>query len=77
MAQTLSRPGTPDTYGNIWQYHSRSDRHSKIACWAIMFEALQHSALLRRHVQAGKVVFGVNQQMRYNFRMIMPLKLFK
>ena len=29
-----------------------------------MFEALQHSALLRRHVEAGKVVFGVNQQMR-------------
>lgn len=64
VAQTLSRPGTPDAYGNIWQYHSRSDRHSKVACWAIMFESLQHSALLRRHVDAGKVVFGVNQQMR-------------
>ena len=64
VAQTLSRPGKPDTYGNTWQYHSRSDRHSKVACWAVMFEALQHSALLRRHVEAGKVVFGVNQQMR-------------
>jgi hypothetical protein len=64
VAQTLSRPGIPDAFGNTWQYHSRSDRHSKVACWAIMFEALQHSALLRQHVEAGKVVFGVNQQMR-------------
>lgn len=64
VARTLSRPGKPDRYGNTWQYHSRSDRHSKIACWSILFEALQHSALLRRHVETGKVVFGVNQEMR-------------
>ena len=64
VARTLSRPGKPDRYGNTWQYHSRSDRHSKIACWSILFEALQHSALLRRHVDIGKVVFGVNQEMR-------------
>ena len=64
VARTLSRPGTPDRYGNMWQYHSRSDRHSKIACWAILFEALQHSSVLRRHVETGKVVFGVNQEMR-------------
>jgi len=64
LARTLSRPGKPDRFGNTWQYHSRSDRHSKIACWSILFEALQHSALLRRHVEAGAVVFGVNQEMR-------------
>jgi hypothetical protein len=64
VAHTLSRPGTPDRNGNLWQYHSRSDRHSKIACWAILFEMLQQSPLLQRHVQAGRVVFGVNQQMR-------------
>jgi hypothetical protein len=64
VAQTLSRPGTPDRNGNLWQYHSRSDRHSKVACWAILFEMLQHSPLLRRHVEVGRVVFGVNQQMR-------------
>lgn len=64
IARTLSRPGKPDRYGNTWQYHSRSDRHSKIACWTIMFEMLQHSVVLRRHVEAGKVVFGVNQEMR-------------
>jgi hypothetical protein len=64
LAHTLSRPGTPDRNGNIWQYHSRSDRHSKVACWAVLFEMVQHSPLLRRHIEAGKVVFGVNQEMR-------------
>jgi len=49
--------------GNHWQYHSQSDRHSKIACWAVAFELLEHSSLLRRHVQAGKVIFGVNHTM--------------
>lgn len=64
VAQTLSRPGVPDKYGNTWQYHSRSDRHSKVACWAILFEVLQRSTQLRHHVADGKVVFGINQQMR-------------
>lgn len=60
----MSRPAVPDRHGNIWQYHSRSDRHSKVACWAILFEMVQHSPLLRRHIEAGKVVFGVNKEMR-------------
>lgn len=64
VAHSLSQPGTADRYGNLWQYHSRSDRHSKVACWSVLFEMLQHSALLRRHVEAGRVVFGVNQEMR-------------
>lgn len=64
LARTLSRPGNPDRLGNLWQYHSRSDRHSKIACWGIVFDALQHSSVLRRHVESGKVVFGINQEMR-------------
>lgn len=64
VARTLSQPAVSDAYGNTWQYHSRSDRHSKVACWVILFEALQHSVVLRRHVAAGKVVFGINQEMR-------------
>jgi hypothetical protein len=64
VARTLSMPAIPDRFGNVWQYHSRSDHHSKVACWAILFEMLQHSGLLRRHVEAGRVVFGVNEQMR-------------
>ena len=52
-----------DKYGNRWQYHSRSDRHSKISCWCVLFDLLQESALLRRHVQSSKVVFGVNREL--------------
>lgn len=53
-----------DKYGNQWQYHSRSDRHSKIACWGIALDLLTTSALLREHVAKGKVVLGVNHTMR-------------
>ena len=47
-----------------WQYHSRSDLHSKVACWAMLFDLLQQSALLRKHAASGKVVFGVNHEFR-------------
>ncbi len=63
VAHTLTWPAIPDKFGNIWQYHGRSDRHSKTACWAVMFDLLQNSALLRQHVADGKVVFGVNHEM--------------
>lgn len=64
LVRTLSQPAVPDKYGNLWQYHSRSDRHSKVACWAILFDLLQSSALLAAHVTTGKVQFGINRQMR-------------
>jgi hypothetical protein len=47
-----------------WQYHPQSDRHSKVACWGILFDLLQTSELLRSHVAAGKVYFGVNHVMQ-------------
>lgn len=47
-----------------WQYHSRSDLHSKVACWGVCFDLLGQSALLQQHVRSGKVVFGVNHEMR-------------
>jgi len=58
----MTVPSIRDQHGNDWQYHSRSDRHSKVACWATMFDLLLHSALLRRHVAEGKVAFGVNHE---------------
>jgi hypothetical protein len=53
-----------DSHGNLWQYHSRSDRHSKVACWAILFDLMQTCSLLRDHIAAGKVAFGINHEMR-------------
>jgi hypothetical protein len=51
-------------HGNSWQYHPRSDRHSKIACWAIFFDLLLRKGLIFRHVSDGKVAFGINHTMR-------------
>lgn len=47
-----------------WQYHSRSDRHSKVACWGVFFDLLLTSGLLREHVADQRVVFGVNHTMQ-------------
>jgi hypothetical protein len=63
LIASLSKRGVTDSYGNRWQYHPRSDRHSKIACWGIAFDLLLSSSLLRRHVAQGKVVLGVNHKM--------------
>ncbi|MDM0109837.1 hypothetical protein QTH97_33315 [Variovorax sp. J22R24] len=51
-------------HGNLWQYHPRSDRHSKIACWGVFFDLMLRGNLLYRHVVDGKVAFGINHRMR-------------
>jgi len=47
-----------------WQYHSRGARHSLTSCWGVLLDLLVHSALLRQHVETGKVVFGLDHQMQ-------------
>lgn len=64
LVRTLSKTTREDRYGNQWQYHSRSDHHSKVACWGIVFDLLRSSPLLRRHVEGGGVHFGINHEMR-------------
>lgn len=64
LVRTLSKPNTTDRYKNSWQYHSRSDHHSKVACWGVVFDLLASTPLLRRHVEAGTVCFGINHEMR-------------
>lgn len=64
LARSLERTGPPDSFGSRWQYHSRSDRHSKIASWGVAFDLLATSSLLRMHALEGKVVLGVNHEMR-------------
>lgn len=63
IARSIEAARIADRHGNSWQYHSRSDRHSKVACWVVLFDVLQRCALLRRHVEEGKVAFGINHQM--------------
>lgn len=64
LVRSLSEPSVTDSLGNEWQYHSRSDRHSKIACWGILFDLLEACSLLRSHVARGAVGFGINHEMR-------------
>jgi len=64
LARSMTATRIPDRFGNRWQYHPRSDRHSKIACWAAFYDLLNTSALLRTHVADGKVIFGVNHTMQ-------------
>lgn len=64
LVRTLSSARIRDPFGNEWQYQSRSDHHSKVACWGILFDLLRTSALFREHVAKSSVVFGVNHEMR-------------
>jgi|SRR5262245_3523301 hypothetical protein len=64
LVRTISKATRVDRFGNRWQYHSRSDHHSKVACWGIVFNLLRGSSLLRRHVEKGLVHFGINHEMR-------------
>lgn len=63
LTRFLSQPGPADKYGVRWQYHSRSDRHSKVGCWGVALDLLMTSSLLRLHAEQGKIVLGVNHQM--------------
>lgn len=64
LARFLSVPGPVDKYGQRWQYHSRSDRHSKVGCWGVAFDLLARSSLMQQHARDGKIVLGVNHEMR-------------
>lgn len=63
LARTLSIPAVKDSYGNTWQYNSRSDRHSKIACWGVFFDLLNNCHHLLQHAAAGKIGFGINHEL--------------
>lgn len=63
LARTLSTLGPETKHGIRWQYHSRSDRHSKVASWGVAFDLLASSAVLRQHAEDGKIILGVNHTM--------------
>ena len=49
--------------GRSWQYHPRSDQHSKIACWCIAFDMLRMCPTLQRHAADRRVGIGINHTM--------------
>lgn len=64
LTRFLTASGPPDKHGVRWQYHSRSDRHSKVGCWGVALDLLSTSALMHSHAHQGKIVLGVNHEMR-------------
>ena len=63
IVRSLSAQRIADSHGNHWQYHPQSDQHSKISCWAILFDLLLNCALVRKHIEDGKIGFGINHKM--------------
>lgn len=63
MTVATTRGGKGGERGRAWQYHSRSDNHSKVACWTVLFDLMRHCDVFREHVRAGRVGFGINHVM--------------
>ncbi len=64
IARVMSVPAVTDRDGRLWQYHTRSDRHSKVACLVVLIDLLDACPLLHRHAAEGRVSFGVNHELR-------------
>lgn len=63
LARTLSVPTLKGTSLKAWQYHSRSDSHSKVACWTLLFDLLSNCDAARKLAAAGRMGFGINHVM--------------
>jgi hypothetical protein len=63
LARTMSLATRRGKGREAWQYHSRSDAHSKVACWTLLFDALCECDVLRKHATEGRLGFGVNYEM--------------
>lgn len=61
MSQT--RMYGPEATARPWQYHSRSDHHSKVAATALMVDVMQESPELCADVEAGRVGMAVNPKL--------------
>lgn len=63
LARTMSIATRRGSTPRAWQYHSRSDSHSKLACWALLLDLLLECDALRDAAAAGRVGFGINRVM--------------
>lgn len=63
LAKTMSVATKRGKEARAWQYHSRSDGHSKVACWTVLFDLLRECDVLRQHAERGRIGFGINHTM--------------
>lgn len=60
LVRTMSVATTRGSSSRPWQYHSRSDNHSKVACWTVLFDLMSECDVFREHVAEGRIGFGIN-----------------
>ena len=63
LARAMSVATKRGKDAKAWQYHSRSDGHSKVACWTVLFDLLCECNVLRKHAELGLIGFGINHVM--------------
>lgn len=63
LTRTMSAPTRRGSEGRAWQYHSRSDTHSKVACWTVLFDLLMQCDIVRQQAQEGRLGFRINHVM--------------
>jgi hypothetical protein len=64
VARTINKATVRGTKTKkAWQYHGRSDVHSKVACWAVLLDLLHSCDVFRSQASHGKVSFAVNHLM--------------
>lgn len=73
LVRSMSEPTRKGKAQVAWQYHSRSDSHSKVACWTVLFDLLQECDVFRRHAADGKICFAVNHVMVGKIRKTLDL----
>ena len=59
LVRTISTPRLRAS-GSKWSYDSRSDHHSNVSSWGIVFDLMRNSPLMQKHAIYGKIAFGLN-----------------
>ena len=63
LARSMSIATRRGKSPRAWQYHSRSDSHSKIACWTLLFDLLLECDVVREAAERGRLGFRINHAM--------------
>lgn len=63
LARTMSVPTKRGKAPRAWQYHSRSDHHSKVACWTLLLDMMIECDAFRQAAADKRVAFRINHVM--------------
>lgn len=63
LARTMSQAASRGKGTRVWQYHSRSDNHSKVACWTVLLDLLAECDVVKTHAAQGRLGFRINHVM--------------